>query len=142
MQRPSLIKTGLLMSSRKDPFPSTCFVPSNVISILTSSKLDNDFLRPITFQPVIILNVWWLNCHAKLIENFEGSSLQIIVTNTVQNTDDLPVMPRHSRLEYWLFPQHCLSNATTRSCNLLLHFLFTYNSDSIFLKLFRISLRS
>ena len=34
-----------------------------------------------------------------------------------------PVISKHSRLEYWLFPQHCLSNATTCSCRLLFTFL-------------------
>ena len=34
-----------------------------------------------------------------------------------------PVISRHSSLEYWLFPQYCLFNATTHLCNLLLAFL-------------------
>ena len=55
---------------------------SNLISILMPRKLGNDFLRPITFQPVTILDIRWVNCYVQLIENFEGSFYQIIVTNT------------------------------------------------------------
>ena len=62
------------------------FNPSNLINIFTSSKLDNDFLRPITFQPITTLSVWRDNFQVKLNENFVGSFLQIIVTNIVCNT--------------------------------------------------------
>ena len=64
-------------------FLQFAFIFSNVVSILTSSKLDNDFIRYIIFQPVTVLNLWWVNFCVQLIENFEGSFFQIIVTNVV-----------------------------------------------------------
>ena len=42
------------------------------------------------------------------------------------------MISKHSHLEYWLFPQHCLCNATTHSCNLLFTFLETDTSDLTF----------
>ena len=92
---------------------------SIVINILPPSKLDNDFIRPITFQPGTILNVWRVNRHVQVIKGFEGSALHIIFSYTVCNTGDI----YHSRLEYWPLHQHCLSNATTLSCNFSLTFL-------------------
>ena len=52
------------------------------------------------------------------------------------------MISKHSHLEYWLFPQHCLCNATTHSCNLLFTFLETDTSDLTFLKLLRSTLSS
>ena len=64
------------------------FVLPNQITILTPSKLDDYFFRPIAFQPVTILNVWRVNCHVQLIKNVAGSFLQIIITNSIWNTGD------------------------------------------------------
>ena len=52
------------------------------------------------------------------------------------------MISKHSHLEYWLFPQHCLCNATTHSCNLLFTFRETDTSDLTFLKLLRSTLSS
>ena len=79
----------------------------------------------ITFLGPLLFNQWQSsmfkgssatsNLSKILIVVFSRSSL-LILSGT-------PVIFKHSRLEYWLFPQHCLSNATTCSCRLLFTFL-------------------
>ena len=100
------------------------------------SKLDDYLLGPIAFQPVKMFEgpIATFNLSKNLMVFFSRSSLL-----TLSGT---PVISKHSRLEYWLFPQQFLSNATTRSCSLLLTFFETDNSDSIFLKLLRSTLSS
>ena len=113
------------------------FVFPNPISILTPSKLDDYFVRPIAFQPVTIFNVWRVNCHVR----FTKKLMLVSSRSSLLTLPGTLVISRHSRIEYW-FPQHCLCNAATRLCNLLLTFFEKHNSDSIFLKSLRSSLSS
>ena len=124
----SFIKSGLLIPIEQRFIPFNLFLFfSNETSILTPSKLDSDILSPITFQSVTILNVWRVICHVHIIENFEGSFLQIIVTNSIWNTGDF----KHSRLGYWLFPNIVSLMQPLVRATCYLHFFETGNSDSL-----------
>ena len=46
---------------------------------------------------------------SKILRFVYSRSMLLILSGT-------PVISKHSRLKYWLFPQYCLSNATTCSC--------------------------
>ena len=98
----------------------------------------------ITFLGPLLFNQW----QSSMFEESIATSNLLKILMAVSSRSSLltlsgtTVISKHSRLEYWLFPQHCLSNATTRSCSLLFTFFETDNSDSIFLKSLRSSLSS
>ena len=64
--------------------------------------------------------------------NLSKFLMEVSSRSSLLTLSGTPVISEHSRLEYLLVPQHCLSNATTRSCNLLFTFFETDNPDSIF----------
>ena len=116
------------------------FLPFNLFLFfwmrLASLRLANLI---ITFLGPLLFNQWQSSMFEGLIATSNLSKILMIVSSrsSLLILSEMPVISKHSRLEYWLFPQHCLSNATTRSCNLLFTFFETDNSDSIFSKSLR-----
>ena len=86
-----IYKNWIINTNQVKIYSLRLVVFSNEVSILVPSKLDNDFLRPITSQPVTIFNVWRVSCHVQLIKNFEGKFPWIMDTNTVWNTGDFKI---------------------------------------------------
>ena len=109
-------------------FLQRVFVFPNQISILTLRKLDDYFLRPLLF------NQWQSSIFEGSIatSNLSKNLMVVFSRSSLLTLSGTPVISKHSRLEYWLFPQHCLSNATKRLCSLLFTFFETDNSHSIF----------
>ena len=121
------------------------FIPFNLFLFfqirLASLRLPN---LMITFLGPLLFNQWQSSMFEGSIATSNLSKILTVVSSrsSLLKLPGTPVISKHSGLEYWLFPQHCLSNASTHSCSLSFKFFETDNSDSIFLKLLRSSLSS
>ena len=82
----------------------------------------------------LIFNQWQSSIFERWIATSSLSKILMVGSSrsSLLMLSGTPVVSKHSRLEYWLFAQHCLSNATTCLCNLLFTFFETGNCDSIF----------
>ena len=121
------------------------FIPFNFFLFfrmwLASLRLVNLIM---TFLDLLLFNQWQSSIYERLIvkSNLSKSLRVVSSRSSLLILSRTPVFSKHSRLEYWLSPQHYLSNSTTRSCNLPFIFFETDNYDSLFLKSLQSSLRS
>ena len=85
----------------------------------------------ITFLSPLLFNQWQCSMFEGSIATCNLSKILMVVFSRLSllTLSGTSVISKHSRLEYWLFPQHCLSNATTRLCSLLFTFFETDSSD-------------
>ena len=133
-QRLSFIKTGLLIPTEQRFIPFKFFLFFRIR--LASLRLPN---LMITFLGPLIFNQWQSSMFEGSIATSNLSKILMVgfSRSSLLTLSGTPAISKHSRLEYWLFLQHCLSNATTRSRSLLFTFFETGNSDSVFLKSLR-----
>ena len=112
------------------------FIPFNLFLFfrirLASLRLAN---LMITFLGPLLFNQWQSSMFEGSIATSNLSKILMVVSSrsSLLKVFGTPVISEHSLQEYWLFPQHCISNATTRLWNLFFTFFETDNSDSIFL---------
>ena len=92
-----------------------------------------------TFLGPLLFNQWQSSLFEELIVTSKLSKILRVVSSrsSLLILCGALVIFKHSRLDYWLIPQHCLPNATTRSYNLIFTYFEIVNSDSIFLKSLR-----
>ena len=133
------MKTGLLIPTEQRFIPFDLFMFFRIRSAsLHLKNLMITFLSPLLFN----------QSQSTMFEGSNSTSnlskilMVVFSRSSLVTPSGTPVIYKHSRLEYWLFPQHCLSNATKRSCSLLFTFFETDNCDSIFLKSLRSLLSS
>ena len=129
------MKTELLITIKQR------FIPFNLFLFFLRIRLASLWLANlmITFLGPLLFNQWQYSMFEGSTDTSNLSKILMVVfsRSSLLTLSGTPKISKHSHLEYWLFPQHCLSSATTNSYNLLFTFFETDNSDSTFLKSLR-----